>query len=109
MLCQGLVTSATCIGVTRGHLRLQPGGFGSPMECARSWLGRMGSGRLPSSELSDEFGSLGTNTNYSSYQGTLLGVADRGRGKFIPVCGLLGGGLQSEGRVNTRGKKDRSM
>ena len=63
------------------------------MECAKSWLVRMGSGRLPSLVLSDEFGSLGTNTNYDSYWGTPLGVTDRGRGKFILVCRLLGGGL----------------
>jgi len=53
----------------------------------------MGSGRLPSSVLSDEFGSLGTNTDCYLYWETLVGVADRGRGKFIPTCGLLGGGL----------------
>jgi len=53
----------------------------------------MGSGRLPSSVLSDEFGSLGTNMDYSSYWGAPLGVADRGRNKFIPTWGLLGGGL----------------
>ncbi|QCE11098.1 hypothetical protein DEO72_LG10g2331 [Vigna unguiculata] len=47
-------------------------------------LVRMGSGRLRSSVLSDEFGSLGTNTNYSSYWGTPLGIADYRRGKFIP-------------------------
>jgi len=40
-----------------------------------------------------EFGSLGTNTNCGLYWGTPLGVADCGRGNFIPVCGLLGGGL----------------
>jgi len=52
-----------------------------------------GSRRLPFSVLFDEFGSLGTNTNCGSYWGTLFAVVDRGRGKFIPVCGLLGGGL----------------
>ncbi|QCD83714.1 hypothetical protein DEO72_LG2g4061 [Vigna unguiculata] len=67
--------------------------FGSLVECARSWLVQMGSGRLPSSVLSDEFGSLGTNMDYSSYWGAPLGVADRGRNKFIPTWGLLGGGL----------------
>jgi len=50
----------------------------------------MGSGRLPSSVISDEFGSLGTNTNCVSYWETPLGVADCGREKFIPVCELLG-------------------
>jgi len=63
------------------------------VECARSWLVQMGSERLPSSVLSDEFGSLGTNTDCGSYWRTPLGVADRGCGKFIPECGLLGGGL----------------
>ena len=43
--------------------------------------------------LSEEFGSLGTNTDYDSYWGTPLGVADCDRDKFIPTCGLLGGGL----------------
>jgi len=33
------------------------------VECARSWLVRMDFGRMPSSVLFDEFGSLGTNTN----------------------------------------------
>jgi len=28
-----------------------------------------------------------------SFWGTPLGVAVRGRGKVIPTCGLLGGGL----------------
>jgi len=53
----------------------------------------MGSGRLPSSVLLDEFGNFGTNTDYGSYWGIPLGVADRDRGKFILTCGLLGGGL----------------
>jgi len=53
----------------------------------------MGSGRLPSLVLSEEFGSLGTNTNYGSYWGTPLGVVDCGYDKFIPAYGLLGGGL----------------
>jgi len=53
----------------------------------------MDSGRLPSSVLSNEFGSLGTNTDCDSYWGTPLGVMDHGCGKFILVCGLLGGGL----------------
>ena len=43
--------------------------------------------------LSDELCILGTNTACDSYWGTPLGVADRGRGKFIPMCGLLGGHL----------------
>jgi len=34
-----------------------------------------------------------TNTDCNSYWETPLGVANRGRGKFIPVCELLGGGL----------------
>jgi len=42
--------------------------------------------------LSDEFGSLGTNTDCGSYWGTPLDFIDRGRGKFIPTCGLLGWG-----------------
>ena len=42
--------------------------------------------------LSDEFGSLGTNTVCGSYWGTPLDFIDRGRGKFIPTCGLLGWG-----------------
>jgi len=63
------------------------------VECARSWLVQIGSERLPSSVLSDEFGSLKTNTDCGLYWGTLLGVADRGRGKLILACGLLGGGL----------------
>jgi len=75
--------SATCIGVTRGHSRLYSGGFGSLVECARSWLIRMSSGRLPSSVLSDEFGNLGTNTDCGSYWGTPLAVADCGCDKFI--------------------------
>jgi len=58
------------------------------VECARSWLVLMGSERLPSSMLSDEFGSLGTNTNYDSYLGTPFGVVDCGRDKMIPTCGL---------------------
>jgi len=49
--------------------------------------------RLPSLLLSEEFYSLGTNTDCGSYWETPLGVVDRGRGKFIPACGLLGGGL----------------
>jgi len=53
----------------------------------------MGSGRLPSSLLVDEFGSLGTNTDCGSYWGTPLGVVDCGRNNFIPTCGLLGGGM----------------
>jgi len=53
----------------------------------------MGSERLPSSMLSDEFGSLGTNTNCGSYWETPVGVTDCGREKFILACGLLGGGL----------------
>jgi len=40
------------------------------------WLVRMGSGRLLSSVLGDEFGSLGTNTNCDSYWGTPLGVVE---------------------------------
>jgi len=63
------------------------------VNCARSWLVRMGFGRLPSSILSDEFGSLGTNTDCGSYWETPLGVTDYGRDKFIPACGLLVGGL----------------
>jgi len=63
------------------------------VKCARLWLIWMGSRRLPSSVLSEEFGSLGTNTDYDSYWGTPLGVADCDRDKFIPTCGLLGGGL----------------
>jgi len=46
------------------------------VECARSWLVRMGFGRLPSSVLIGEFGSLGTDTDCGSYWGTPLGVAD---------------------------------
>jgi len=38
------------------------------------------------------FGSLGTTTNFISFWETPLGVAVRGHGKFIPACGLLGGG-----------------
>jgi len=89
----GPVTSATCIGVTCRHSRLYPNGFGSLVECARSWFVRMGFGRLPSLVLSNEFGSLGINTNYNSYWETPLGVADHGCGKFILACGLLGSGL----------------
>ena len=63
------------------------------MECMRSWLVPMGSGRLPSSVLVDEFGTLGTNTDCGSYWGTPLDVVDRGHGKFISSCGLLGGGM----------------
>jgi len=63
------------------------------MECARSWLLRMSFGRLPSSVLSNKFDNLRINTDCNSYWGTPLSVADRGCGKFIPVCGLLGGGL----------------
>jgi len=93
ILCRGLVTSATCIGVTCDHSRLLPGGFGSLVECARLWLLRMRSGRLPSSVLSDEFDSLGTNRDCDSYWGTPIGVVDRSRCKFIHACGLLGGVL----------------
>jgi len=53
----------------------------------------MGCERLPSSVLSNEFGSLGTNIDCSSYWGTPLGATDRGCGKFISACGLLGDGL----------------
>ena len=63
------------------------------MKCARSWLVRMGSERLPSSVLSEEFGSLETNTDCGLYWGTPLGVADCGLDKFILACGLLGGDL----------------
>jgi len=63
------------------------------VECARSWLVQMDFGRLPSLVSADEFGSLGTNTDCGSYWETPLGVVDRGRGKIIPACGLLGGGL----------------
>jgi len=38
MLCWSPVTSVAYIGVTRDYLRLEPGGFGCPMECSRSWL-----------------------------------------------------------------------
>ena len=51
------------------------------------------------------FGSLGTTTNLGSFWGTPLGVAVRCRGKVIPTCGLLGGGLESEGRVDTSATK----
>jgi len=67
----GPITSATCIGITRGLTTgigvTFAGGFGSLVECARSWLVRMGSGRLPSLVLADEFGNLGTNTDCGSY------------------------------------------
>ena len=63
--------------------------------------------KLPSSVLSDEFGSLGKNTDYGLYWKTPLGVADCGRDTFILACGLLGGGL--EGRVDTCGSKDQSV
>jgi len=53
----------------------------------------MDSGRLPSTVLSNEFGSLETNTNFILYWGTPLGVTDCGHDKFIPAYGLLGGGL----------------
>jgi len=53
----------------------------------------MGSERLPSSVLSEEFGSLETNTDCGLYWGTPLGVADCGLDKFILACGLLGGDL----------------
>jgi len=62
--------------------------FRSAVECARSWLVRMGSGRLSSSVEADKFGSLGTNTDSDSYWGTPLGVADCGCDKIIPMCGL---------------------
>ncbi|QCD97385.1 hypothetical protein DEO72_LG6g2095 [Vigna unguiculata] len=75
------------------QLWMEPGGFGSLVECAKSWLVQMSSGRLPSSVLFDKFGSLGINIICSSYWGTLLDVMNCGRDKFIPVCGLLGGGL----------------
>ena len=75
------------------------------MECATSWLIRMGFERLLSSVLVEEFGSLGTNTDCDSYWGTPLGVANCGRNIFIPACGLLGGGLFSERHVDTRGSK----
>ena len=89
MGCFGsLLMSVTCIGVTRGHSRLQSGCFGSLLECARSWLVRMGSRKLPSSVISDEFGILGTNTDYDSYWETPLGVMDCGHDKIIPTCGL---------------------
>jgi len=48
----------------------------------------MGSERLPSSVVANEFGSLGTNTDYGSYWGTPLGVADCGRDKIILTCRL---------------------
>jgi len=51
------------------------------------------------------FGSLGTTTDFSSFWGTTLGVAVKGRGTFIPTCELLGGGWYSEGRVYTRAAK----
>jgi len=44
------------------------------VECARTWLVRMGSRRLPFFVLSDEFGSLGTNTDCDLNWGTPLGV-----------------------------------
>jgi len=62
--------------------------FESPVECARSWLVQMGFGRLPSSVVVDEFGSLGTNTDCGSYWETPLGVADCGRDKIILMCRL---------------------
>jgi len=58
------------------------------MECVRLWLVWMGFGRLSSSVLADEFGSLGTNENCGLYWGTPLGVADYGRKKFILACRL---------------------
>ena len=48
----------------------------------------MGFKRLPSSVLSDEFVSPWTNTDCGSYWETSLGVADCGRDKIIPTCGL---------------------
>jgi len=38
-------------------------------------------------------GSLRTNMDCRSYWGTPLGVTNCGHDKFIPACGLLGGGL----------------
>ncbi|QCE06982.1 hypothetical protein DEO72_LG9g1997 [Vigna unguiculata] len=90
----GLTSFGCSDGLREGFYTALDGGVDAMLlECAKSWLVRMGSGRLPSLVLSDEFGSLGTNTNYDSYWGTPLGVTDRGRGKFILVCRLLGGGL----------------
>ena len=48
----------------------------------------MDSGKLPSLVSSNEFGSLGTNTDCDSYWETPLGVADCDRDKIIPMCGL---------------------
>jgi len=44
-------------------------------------------------QLFDEFGTLVTNTDCGSYWGTPLGVADRGRGKFILAYRILGCGM----------------
>ncbi|QCD96806.1 hypothetical protein DEO72_LG6g1516 [Vigna unguiculata] len=65
------------------------------------WLG----GPVTSVSCIGIFGSLGTTTNSCSFWGTPLGVAVRGCGKFILTCGLSGGGLWSEGRVDTHAAK----
>jgi len=62
--------------------------FWKSVLCARSWLVRMGFGRLRSSVLFDKFGSLGTNPDYNSYWETPLDVADCGRDKIILMCRL---------------------
>jgi len=49
----------------------------------------MGSGRLSSLVLSDEFGSLGINTDCDSYWEISLGVADCGRDMIILTCGVV--------------------
>ena len=79
----GPIMSVTCIGVIHGHSRLQPNGFGSLVECMRSWLVRRGFGRLPSSLYLIEFGSLRTTTDCGSFWGTPLGVADCGHGNLF--------------------------
>jgi len=46
------------------------------------WLVRMGPGRLSSSALAGEFGSLGTDTNYGSYWELHLVLRSVVRNKF---------------------------
>ena len=46
------------------------------------WLVRMGLGRFPSSALANEFGSLGTYTNYGSYWELHLALRSVVRSRF---------------------------
>ena len=74
MLCWGPSCECTLYWDNTWPLEVVAWWFWKSSGCARSWLVRMGAERLPSSVLANEFGSVGTNTDYDSYWGTPLGL-----------------------------------